>query len=304
MIKIIRSLRNYLVPHPENDHKPHFFSSKSIAGILVVLIGVEFVFLAQVFFVFKKTGFLAAVLPGVLINLTNVARAQNNTQALTTSQLLTDAANKKAQDMASKGYFSHISPDGKTPWYWLDSVGYLYGYAGENLAVNFNDSDEVLNAWMQSPTHRANIVKKEYTQIGIGIAVGQYKGRSATFVVQYFATPASRIAQPVKNNLSNNAAAVGILNSGLFNYMTTAPNWMFSNILLGVLLLVLFATSVAFLLRKKGNHHYVLKQGFIILLFVIIIIFINKQIIPSVTINDGNSQDSSIFRDLGANTQN
>ena len=60
----------------------------------------------------------------------------------------------KAQDMATLGYFAHVSPDGKTPWYWIEKVGYDYQYAGENLAINFSDSKDVTNAWMASPLHK------------------------------------------------------------------------------------------------------------------------------------------------------
>jgi len=98
--------------------------------------------------------------------------------------------------MASKGYFAHYSPSGLSPWYWFTKAGYSYKKAGENLAVNFKDSDDVVRAWMNSPTHKANIVKEGYTEIGIGIAEGVYQGKKATFVVQLFAAP-----QDVQQNL-------------------------------------------------------------------------------------------------------
>src|SRR3989338_5878655 len=91
--------------------------------------------------------------------------------------------------MATRGYFAHTSPDGLTPWHWLDVVGNNYSMAGEHLAVNFFESDDVDQAWMNSPTHRANIVKEGYKEIGIGIASGVYQGRNTTFVAQFFGTP-------------------------------------------------------------------------------------------------------------------
>ncbi len=95
----------------------------------------------------------------------------------------------KADDMATKGYFAHTSPEGLTPWYWFAQVGYNYTYAGENLAINFNESKDVDTAWLASPTHRANILNSHYTEIGIATAQGMYKGVQATFVVQMFGTP-------------------------------------------------------------------------------------------------------------------
>ena len=92
--------------------------------------------------------------------------------------------------MVLKGYFSHTSPEGLSPWHWLTEVGYQFESAGENLAVNFYDSKIVHDAWMNSPAHRENILKGKYTEIGIGMAWGQHKGREALFVVQFFGKPA------------------------------------------------------------------------------------------------------------------
>lgn len=132
----------------------------------------------------------ATVFPAVVAMLTNNARAQNNLSQLKDNALLTKAAQAKANDMAAKGYFAHISPDGSQPWDWISRAGYKYVYAGENLAVNFTDSDQVVNAWLASPTHRFNILRPQYTEIGIATSTGYYKGRPAVFVVEEFASPA------------------------------------------------------------------------------------------------------------------
>src|SRR6185369_17183845 len=189
MNRITRWLKKYFVPHRENEYKPHLLRHEAMMFFLTLVILVEVGFLAQIFIVFDKTNFLASVLPGVLTNLTNEERSQNDAAPLTVNPLLSKAAEMKAQDMAARGYFAHTSPDGKTPWYWLDQVGYYYSSAGENLAVNFFESSDVATAWMNSPTHRANIVKKEYKEIGIGVATGMYKGQSTVFVAQFFGTP-------------------------------------------------------------------------------------------------------------------
>jgi len=159
-----------------------------IVGTVLLL---EAGYIAQVKLVFPNTNFLASVLPGVLATLTNEARAANDAPALSRNAQLDKAAQLAADDMAAKGYFAHVSPDGKDPWYWLDQAGYVYSYAGENLAVNFSDSDALQKAWMASPTHHANIVKPEYTEIGFGTAQGTYEGKETTFVVEFFATPAT-----------------------------------------------------------------------------------------------------------------
>lgn len=142
--------------------------------------------------------FLAAVVSQEVVSLTNEERESNKVGTLATNELLTKAAQAKAEDMAKNGYFSHAGPDGKTPWQWIAEAGYQYQYAGENLAVRFIDSRDVVDAWMVSPSHRANIVKGVYTTIGVGVAQGFYQGEPATYVVQYFATPKGATAMPVK----------------------------------------------------------------------------------------------------------
>ena len=129
---------------------------------------------------FKKT----------IVSLVNGDRAAEGVSGLSSNRLLAAAAQKKADDMAAKGYFSHKSPRGTSPWHWFTSVGYYYTHAGENLAVNFDDPSALERAWMASPAHRANIVRSIYAQVGVGVSHGTYLGRPATFVVQFFATPA------------------------------------------------------------------------------------------------------------------
>jgi Cysteine-rich secretory protein family len=195
--KQMRHLKNYFIPHAGNDHKPHSLRHKSVLTIFLLIIIIELGFFVQIFIVFDKTNFLASVLPGVLTALTNDDRRDNSLSPLVENELLTKAAEAKAQDMAKNGYFAHTSPEGKTPWYWFDQAGYKYTYAGENLAVNFFDSEEVEQAWMNSPTHRANIVKENYTEIGIGIASGIYQGRNTVFVAQLFGKPAPIIPENI-----------------------------------------------------------------------------------------------------------
>lgn len=137
---------------------------------------------------------LAAVISAVLVDLTNSDRAAHTVGGLTVNPLLTAAAQAKVDDMAAKGYFAHVSPDGKNSWYWFREAGYSFIYAGENLAVDFSDSGDVVRAWMNSPTHRRNMLDGNFTEIGIATAQGTYQGRPTTFVVQMFGTPARATA--------------------------------------------------------------------------------------------------------------
>ena len=182
-------LKDAFVPHKGNQHHPRALRANVIIGAIILVLFAEVFILAQTFYVQQSAPMTASVLPAVVADLTNQQRTQNGLEALEVSPLLQEAAQDKANDMAAKGYFSHVSPSGQLPWYWFTLVGYNYQFAGENLAINFTDSQDVVNAWMLSPDHRANILKQQYTQIGIGIAEGMYQGQETTFVVEFFGTP-------------------------------------------------------------------------------------------------------------------
>ncbi|MFW6210279.1 MAG: CAP domain-containing protein, partial [Patescibacteria group bacterium] len=137
---------------------------------------------------------VSTILPATVVDLTNQERATNAAPPLRRSALLDQAAAQKAEHMVREGYFAHFSPDGVSPWHWFGEVGYRYAHAGENLAVHFTDSSAMVDAWMQSPTHRENIVNAQYTEIGIGTATGTFEGYRTVFVVQLFATPAAPAA--------------------------------------------------------------------------------------------------------------
>lgn len=138
---------------------------------------------------------VGAVLPGVVVDLTNDERDDVDVQPLSRNSALDAAAQLKAEHMAENSYFAHFAPDGTSPWFWFDEADYTYAHAGENLAIHFTDSAEVVEAWMDSPTHRANIVDSKFTEIGVGTARGRYNGHRTVFVVQLFGTPAV-VTQP------------------------------------------------------------------------------------------------------------
>jgi hypothetical protein len=136
---------------------------------------------------------VSTVLPSVVVQLTNAERTGLSEAPLRRNSTLDEAARMKAEHMAKNEYFAHFAPDGTSPWYWFDRAGYRYAHAGENLAIHFTDSSEVVDAWMDSPTHRANIVSGKYTEIGVGTAKGTYEGYETVYVVQLFGTPAAPV---------------------------------------------------------------------------------------------------------------
>ena len=105
--------------------------------------------------------------PQAIVSEVNTIRQDNNLPALQENHLLTLAAHKKATDLYEKDYFAHQTPDGKDFYEWIDEAGYQFTFAGENLAKDFNTTDAVMVAWMNSPTHRQNILDSDFCEIGI-----------------------------------------------------------------------------------------------------------------------------------------
>lgn len=116
-----------------------------------------------------------------IIKLTN----QYRTTPVVEDQLLDKAAQAKADDMAAHGYFAHIY-NGKTAWDFMRESDYHYLFAGENLAVDFRSSESLVQAWMNSPSHKANLTNERFKRTGVGVAEGKYQGKRTKFVVQFF----------------------------------------------------------------------------------------------------------------------
>jgi hypothetical protein len=152
----------------------------------------------------------AAVSPDAIFNLTNSARTQNGLNTLSMNSQLNTAAQMKAQDMLTNGYFAHTSPSGLNSWYWFKQVNYDYKTAGENLAIDFSDSNSVFNAWMNSPSHRDNILDPDFQEIGISAITGNFNGSTTTVVVQMFGAQngSSKVTQ--NNSKTNNSNKINI----------------------------------------------------------------------------------------------
>ncbi len=187
---ILHSVINHMIPHEGNDYRPHLLQRGAMIMMLLLIMLSFLVANFQALLWQSSDWLVGAVLPAVVIDLTNTERADLNLPQLTRNVVLDQAAQLKAEDMARNSYFSHDSPTGVTPWHWFKEAGYTFAHAGENLAVYFTDSTEVVDAWMNSPTHRANIVGTNYREIGVGTAKGVYDGYETVFVVQMFGTRA------------------------------------------------------------------------------------------------------------------
>ena len=199
-MKIGSLLKKCFIPHKKNNHKPHILRWESAVIILTTVLVVEVLFLTQLILISPGSKFFASVLNSIIVEKTNEYRTDHQLNFMNTNALLTQAAQMKAEDMARRSYFSHDSPDGLTPWYWFQKAGYEYLYAGENLAIGFFDSNDIVSAWMDSASHRENILNARYTEFGIGVASGIYKGRETIFVAQLFGNPARKNVVVVSNS--------------------------------------------------------------------------------------------------------
>jgi len=196
MASLYTKLKTFFIPCSENGFAPNSLQVHAVR-IMAVLVFMSFSFVnVQTMLWMRSDWLVGAILPAVIVDLTNDERTDGSVGTLKRNPVLDQAAQHKAEHMAQLEYFSHYSPDGISPWYWFDQVQYPFIHAGENLAVHFTDSDAVVGAWMNSPGHRANILNSDFTEIGVGTAKGEFDGSPTVYVVQLFGTPAVAMAEP------------------------------------------------------------------------------------------------------------
>jgi hypothetical protein len=211
MKNVAKQFEMMFIPSQKNLWRPHILRFRNLLTLLVILLVIKFMVFSWLYY-FPKTTHFAIVTSSELIEMTNKDRIANGLKPLSLSPQLVEAAQKKALDMLNKDYFAHTSPSGLTPWYWLDKVGYKYSTAGENLAKDFLESEYVHDAWMDSPSHRANILNKNYQDIGIAVVEGDINGQKTILAVEFFGkgyvVATAKTTTPVKkttNNIANEA---------------------------------------------------------------------------------------------------
>ncbi len=177
-------IKNCLVPNKNNSYKAYLLRKTAIVIYSIVLLLVNsFGGILGIEQVQAST-----ITPENIIALTNAERTNLGLPTLSYNAQLSSAALAKANDMFEKQYWDHFGPNGETPWQFIRGAGYTYVYAGENLAKGFKTSEGVVEAWMASPTHRANIVSSNYRDIGVAVVEGTLQGKQTVLVVQMFGT--------------------------------------------------------------------------------------------------------------------
>lgn len=184
--------KDYFIPHSGNNHMPKILRTKSLAIMALVAVLLKFSVVAYLYFIFPNSSKADADMVAKILALVNRDRSAESLATLSLNPVLSNSALAKANDIISKDYFAHVSPDGKKPWDWIDRGQYAYALVGENLAMNFTTAESAHRALMNSPSHKRNIMNKKYSDIGLAIVSGEIAGKKTNVLVQMFSTQVKR----------------------------------------------------------------------------------------------------------------
>lgn len=216
-----------------------------------------------------------------LLEKTNEVRSENGSAGLKFNELLGEAAQSKADDMAKRDYWSHNTPDGKQPWQFINNKGYRYSVASENLAYGFNSSSEAIKAWMQSDTHREAMLDKSVDDVGFGISTSlDYQNKGAqTIIVAMYAHPQTGFGGTSGNNkaLSEHDGAKVTFAQSISGFSGGMASFIVGG-LAGGLIVFIFAKNLVLIRRKyrQGKkfilHHpaYDLTAFSVVILLVVL----------------------------------
>ena len=197
LAQLIHTLRHLFTPRSSNNHRPKLLYPKSLAVLagIVVLANAGIQSFAQV--TGGVLGYASDITVQQVLEQTNQERINSGLSPLDLSDQLSDAARRKAADMFTFDYWAHNNPqNGTQPWYFFDAVGYKYSFAGENLARDFATTTPMVQAWIDSKTHKDNLLSTKYHDTGIAVINGRLKGIDTTLVVQLFGTRQNQAAIP------------------------------------------------------------------------------------------------------------
>lgn len=267
----VHTLRHLFLPHQTNNHRPKILHVDALFGYVLLLLLFNLALRTVHQSVPSVLGYATDIRVENLLAATNAEREKAGLTPLTLNSQLAAAAAAKAQDMFAKGYWAHNAPDGAVPWDFITTAGYRYTLAGENLAKNFSTSQTVVDAWMASPTHKENIVKGGYRDVGFAVVNGQLDGEETTLVVQMFGAPqpfAGGAPAPVltPGAVEVTAAAVAasqppvvagsVIRSPVFNIPTVTRDvaLIFMGLLAGVLAVDALVVSRRRVIRLAGHN--------------------------------------------------
>lgn len=244
MKKVYDYIHHFFIPRERNNYRAKALHVHMLASYLLFFLAFGFIVNQVNSTQGNVLGYATDITIEKLFQLTNEQRQTEGLSELSYNDTLAQAAEAKGNDMFSKNYWAHYAPDGTTPWSFILGAGYKYEYAGENLAKNFMFSDGVVEAWMNSPTHRENILRKEYSEVGFAVVNGMLNGEETTLVVQMFGTPLGGVSavqaaepqkevvvdtakqkEPVKAVAQQNNTAPNVGTKILAEEVSSQPSW-------------------------------------------------------------------------------
>jgi len=187
-MRFIHKIAHLLVPRESNNQRAKLLHNSSLTLITFAFILYQLIISFVPRFAPRILGFAANISPDEVVRLTNEKRTQAGLLPLSLNSTLSQAAQAKGADMLNKGYWAHVAPDGTQPWVFFTNFGYKYRYAGENLARDFANPQSAVEAWMNSPSHKENLLSPKYKEIGIGVVEGNLAGVDTTIIVEFFGT--------------------------------------------------------------------------------------------------------------------
>lgn len=303
-------LKDFFIPHTGNDHKPQALRPKSLAIYLIIIIFLKALMSGLLFFIYPTPAELSSTITKKLIELTNQRRQEKGLDILEVNPLLVEAALTKANDMLTRDYFAHETPEGKRPWQWIDRSQYDYIYAGENLAMGFTSAEMIFSAFMKSPTHQRNILNPKYQEIGVAVLSGELAGQKTDVLVQFFATQRLALAQqksPSSATESKTSTSPNIDSSQKITYLEPASKFTvsgamvvaeetsskknlvdliihYSNILfIAFLIFVLISLLLNIFIKIKVQHPSLIIQTLAVIAVILAILFIKFHFLEKIT---------------------
>jgi len=210
---MFKLIYHYFIPHEGNNHRSKIIHNSSLLVIIVL-----FLFTSWFSILVNRThpevlGIAYSISDQELLRLVNEKRIENGVKPLKINNKLIAAAQGKANHMFANNYWAHFAPDSTTPWQFITANNYDYLYAGENLAKGFVNSNDIVEAWMNSPAHRENTLSPQYEDIGFAIIEGNLQGEDTVLVVEMFGKEKSRFlarAEVDTSSLTSTISAGGL----------------------------------------------------------------------------------------------
>jgi uncharacterized protein YkwD len=286
MSSLFETLAHLFHPRTSNNHRARILHPEGFFFLFLIVsiaaVGIEQLIprTSQMIHTGAVLGYSSTIDQQKVVAGTNKEREKLGLPGLVLNEQLSKAAQEKAKDMFARQYWAHYSPEGTSPWEFIKATDYRYYVAGENLARDFMQTEDMIRAWMNSPTHRENIVNPKFHDIGIAVVNGTLNGTETTLVVQMFGTQLNDVASsgdgtqvtieqvPVPQIAAGNSAEIPVGSIGIENAVLAlslqnltlpssteniSPLYILKAIFLAVIMLVVSVLTYDFVIASNRN---------------------------------------------------